>query len=144
MLRLKRFVFLLVACLAMAFEGCAGFSPGSLETHINGNSRVLLAPVQNRSILLEPRNTLGTSIARNETTGPALTVAPGSMAFLSQSGTMLTQNSDGTIGIRNLGVLAAHPGRSEQAQQADLWGNRNGLLNPVLVQMLYPSCPLPD
>jgi hypothetical protein len=144
MLYPRRLLFLLVAGLAMAIEGCAGASPGNLDAQVNGSRRVLLGPAQNRSPLLEPRNMRGAPDSERKTTRPVLAVTPGSMAVLSQSGTMLTQNSDGTIGIRNFVGLAARPGRSEQARQADLFGGQGGFLNPVLVQWLYPSCPLPD
>lgn len=142
MSRFKPYVLLFVAFLS--FEGCAAPGFGTLDTHVNGNNRVLLAPVQSRSTLLEPRNTPGAPDSERKTTRPVLAVAPSSMAFLSQSGTMLTQNSDGTIGIRNFGALAARPGRSEHARQTDLFGDQSGFLNPALVQLLYPSCPLPD
>jgi hypothetical protein len=144
MLRLNRFVFLLVAGLALAIEGCAAPSPGRLDTHVSGSNRALLAPVQSRSILLESRNVPDAAESRIDVARPALTVVPRAMVFLSQSGTMFTQNSDGTIGIRALGMVAARPGLSEHAREADLFGNQNGILSPALVQLLYPSCPLPD
>lgn len=143
MSRFKPYLFLLL--VSLAFEGCVSNPPAVLDTHLTGNTKVLLAPTQIRSALLEPRNTLGTlEQSSGEATKPVLTVAPEAVTFLSQPGIMITQNKDGTIGLRNHGALAARPGRSEQSRQANPFENKSSLLSPALAYWLFPSCPIPD
>jgi hypothetical protein len=143
MSRLKPYLFLLF--VSLAFKGCASSPPLVLDTHLNGSTKVLLAPTQIRSAFLEPRNILGAPPqSSREATRPVLTVSPSAVSFLSQSHIMITQHRDGTIGLRNLGALAARPGRSEQARLANPFESKSSLLSPALAYWLFPSCPIPD
>ena len=143
MSRLKPYLFLLL--VSLAFEGCATNPPAVLDTHLTGNTKVLLAPTQIRSGLLEPRSTLGASQqSSGGATKPVLTIAPEAVTFFSQPSIMITQNKDGTIGLRNHGALAARPGRSEQTRQVNPFENKSSLLSPALAYWLFPSCTIPD
>ena len=74
---------------------------------------------------------------------PVLKVRPEAVAFLSQPAMMLSQNSDGSIGIRTHAPLAFQPVRSEVLQSV-LFGEKNSLLSQALMPYLFASCALPN
>ena len=128
--------YLLLLLLGLSCIGCASQSPSTLHAPIQN--------IQSRTILLDPQRSV-TSLQplSSADTRPVLKVMPESVAFLSQPGIMLSQNTDGSIGIRTHAPLAFHPGRSE-ALQAILVSEEHTLLSQAMAPYLFPSCPLPD
>ena len=70
-----------------------------------------------------------------------LNVTPEAVAFLSHPTVMLSNNSDGSVGIRSRTPLAFDQNRSE-ALQAVLVSPTHMLLSQAMAPYLFPACPV--
>ncbi len=134
MLHTKHYLLLLL--FGVACTGCVSQNPSALHAPIqNIQSRTILVDPQRSSNILQP---LSAADLR-----PVLKVRPEAVAFLSQPAMMLSQNSDGSIGIRTHSQLAFGPGRSEGLQTI-LVSREHTLLSQAMAPYLFPACPLPE
>ena len=145
MFRIKGHLLLLL--FGVSCTGCMTPASFDLDTNRNGTGKSLHAPIQNiqsRTILVDPQrssNMLQPLSAAD--LRPVLKVRPEAVAFLSQPAIMLSQNSDGSIGIRTRTPLAFDQNHSE-ALQAVLVNQKHTLLSQAMAPYLFPACPLPE
>ena len=140
-------IYLPVLLFSVSCTGCVTPIPFDLDADRSGNRQPLHAPIQNiqsRTILLDPQRSLSTLQPLSDADmRPVLQVRPEAVAFLSQPAMMLSQNSDGSIGIRTHAPLAFQPVRPEVLQSV-LFGEKSSLLSQALMSYMFASCELPN